>query len=122
VPKIPGLEAHSLWRKRVHREADSGLTVAQFCARERLSVTTFQTWKRRLRLIDLADRPTAAPPPAFLAVTVRVPEQTPSEPLAIEVDLPNGVCLRIPTTDTRLACQLVRLVARVRTDSGGSRC
>ena len=122
MPRIPGLEAYALWRKRVHRQADSGLTVAQFCARERLSVTTFQTWKRRLRLIDLADRPTAAAPPAFLPVTVRVPEHAPSEPLAIEADLPNGVRLRIPTTDARLACRLVRLLARVRTDSGGSRC
>jgi hypothetical protein len=68
VPRIPGLEAYALWRKCIHRQADSGLTIAQFCTRECLSVTTFQNWKRRLRLIDLADRPSAAAPPTFLPV------------------------------------------------------
>jgi hypothetical protein len=123
VPRIPDLELRALWRERVRRQADSGLTIVQFCARERLSVASFQTWKRRLRLIDLANRrPAAAAPPAFLPVTLRVPELAPGDPLAIEADFPNGVRLRIPTTNARLACRLVRLVARAQTDSGGSRC
>jgi hypothetical protein len=123
VPRIPDLELHALWRDRVRRQADSGLTIAQFCARERLSMASFQAWKRRLRLIDLADRhPAVAAPPTFLPVTVRIPERAPGEPLAIEADFPNGVRLRIPTTNVRLACCLVRLVARAKTDSGGSRC
>ena len=184
MPRIPGLEAYALWRKCIHRQADSGLTIAQFgivpnrpleagmswtvkarctrgdlwpqspggtsvkcaelsalqgqrsvkleivglgrspqfCTRECLSVTTFQNWKRRLRLIDLADRPSAAAPPAFLPVTVRVPEHAPREPFAIEADLPNGIRLRIPTTNVPLACRLVRLVARAKTNAGGSRC
>jgi hypothetical protein len=122
VSRIPGLEAYALWRKHIHRQADNGLTIAQFCAREHLAVHTFQAWKRRLRLIDLADRPTAAAPPAFLPVTVRVLESATSEPPAIEADLPNGIRLRIPTTNLPLACRLVRLVARARINSGGSRC
>jgi hypothetical protein len=123
VPRFISPEQYALWRQRLSSQADSGLTVAQFCARECLSVATFQVWKRRLRLIDLADRhPAPASPPAFLPVKVRAPEYVVSEPLVIEADFPNGVRLRIPTANPRLACRLVRLVARARTDSGGSRC
>ena len=123
MARTPDLELHALWRERIDRQVHSGLTIARFCAREHLSLATFQSWKRRLRLINLADRhPSPAAPPAFLPVTVRVPQDTPSEPLAIEADFPNGVRLRIPITDTRLACRLIHAVARARTDAGGARC
>ena len=122
MARRPNLDLHALWRERIHRQVHSGLTIAQFCASERLPVATFQSWKRRLRLIDLADRhPTAAAAADFLPVTVRIPECSPGEPLAIEADFPNGVRLRIPTTNARLACRLVRVVAQARTSSGGSR-
>ena len=51
-------------------------------------------------------------------VTVRVAEHNPHEARPIEADLPNGVRLRIPTADARLACRLVRVVAQARTDGG----
>jgi hypothetical protein len=122
VPRTPDLKRHALWRECIRRQLDSGLTIAQFCVREHLSVATFQSWKHRLRLIDLAERhPAVAAPPAFLPVTVHVPEYVLNEPLTIEADFPNGVRLRIPTANARLACRLVRAVAGARTHSGGSR-
>jgi hypothetical protein len=122
VPRTPDLKRHALWRECIRRQLDSGLTIAQFCVREHLSVATFQSWKHRLRLIDLAERPPAvAAPPAFLPVTVHVPEYVLNEPLTIEADFPNGVRLRIPTANARLACRLVRAVAGARTHSGDSR-
>jgi len=54
-------------------------------------------------------------------VTVHVVDHGPDEPLPIEADLPNGIRLRIPTANQHLAARLVRVVARARTDSGGSR-
>jgi hypothetical protein len=66
---------NALWRQRVGRQARSGLTIAQFCAQERLPVKSFYAWKRRLRLIDLADHRLPSPAPsAFLPVTLRVVE------------------------------------------------
>jgi hypothetical protein len=122
VPRTPDLELHALWRERIRRQVHSGLTIAQYCARERLPLASFHAWKRRLRLIDHADqRPGLPAPSAFLPVTVRVVEHAPDEPLPIEADLPNGVRLRIPTANARLACHLVRAITRARTDSGGSR-
>jgi hypothetical protein len=122
VPRIADPKLHALWRDRVRRQADSGLTIVQFCVRECLPVASFHAWKRRLRLIDLADhRPALPAPPAFLPVTVRVLDRASEEPLPIEADLPNGVRLRIPTANARLACHLVRALTRAKTDSGGSR-
>jgi transposase len=122
MARTPDLKLHALWRERLSRQIDSGLTIAQFCAYEGLSPATFQSWKRRLRLIDLANRHSAsAAPPAFLPVTVRVLERASAEPLPIEADLPNGVRLRIPAVNARLVCRLVRAVAGAKTYSGGSK-
>jgi hypothetical protein len=122
MPRTPDLKRHAFWRECISRQAESGLTIAQFCAREGLGVFTFKSWKRRFRAIDLADhRPASSAPSAFLPVTVRVVERPPDEPLPIEADLPNGIRLRIPTANARLACRLVRSIAGAKTDSGGSR-
>ncbi len=122
MARTPDLNLHALWRDRIHRQAQSGLTIAQFCSREHLSVSSFSNWKHRLRLIDLAEpRPALPALPAFVPVSVRVVEQAPAELLPIEADLPNGVRLRIPTANTRLACQLVRAVAAATTKHGGAR-
>jgi hypothetical protein len=119
MARTPDLKLRALWRERLGRQVDSGLTIGQFCAREGLSVATFQSWKRRLRLIELANSLPA--PPAFLPVTVRLAEPALGEPLLIVADLPNGIRLRIPTANAHLACRLVRAVAAARTDTGGSR-
>jgi len=122
MARPPDLKLHALWRDRLRRQVGSGLTIAQFCAREGLSVATFQSWKRRLRLVDLANPLPAPPaPPAFLPVTLRLTEHAPDEPLPIVAELPNGIRLRIPTANARLVCRLVRAVAGAKTDSGGAR-
>lgn len=38
---------HSEWQKRLQRFTKSGLTVARFCARERVAVATFWYWRRK---------------------------------------------------------------------------
>jgi hypothetical protein len=122
MPRTRNSNLHALWHERIGRQVQSGLTIAQFCTRERLSVSSFSNWKHRLRLIDLANhRPALPAPSAFLPVTVRSVEHAHDESLPIEADLPNGIRLRIPTANRRLAGHLVRVVARARTDSGGSR-
>jgi transposase-like protein len=122
MARNPDLELRAAWRDRLRRQADSGLTIEQFCAREGVSSATFHSWKRRLRLVELADTLPASPaPPAFLPVTVRLAELAPADAPPIVADLPNGIRLRIPTADARLACRLVRAFARATTNSGGPR-
>jgi hypothetical protein len=121
MARTPDPKRRALWRDRVRRQESSGLTVAQFCAQERCAAAAFYKWRQRFRLMDVPDRSQALPTrSAFLPVSVRLVEHVPSEP-PVEADLPNGVCLRIPTANPRLACRLIRAVARARTDSGGSR-
>ena len=122
MARTPDLKRHAFWRECIGRQAESGLTIAQFCVRKGLGVFTFKSWKRRFRVIDRTDhRPALSAPSAFLPVTVRLVERSPDESLPIEADLPNGIPLRIPTGNEHLACRLIRAVAGARTDSGDSR-
>jgi hypothetical protein len=122
MARTPDPKRHALWRGRIRRQEASGLTVAQFCAQECIARSKFYAWKHRFRLKDGVNQRSTLPSSAtFLPVTVRVLERGPDEPLPIEADLPNGVCLRIPTANPRLACRLVRALTGARTNSGGSK-
>jgi hypothetical protein len=116
---------HALWRDRIRRQESSGSTIEQFCAQEQIARSKFHAWKRRFRLMDSPDQSPALPAPSnFLPVTIRLDNRTfdPDAPApSIEADLPNGIRLRIPTANARLACQLVRSIARAKTESGGVR-
>jgi hypothetical protein len=121
MARTPNPSLHELWRDRIRRQETSGLTIAQFCDRERVARSKFHAWKSRLRLMQTGRCREQTPAlPTFLPVTVRVLETPLSQPLPIEADLPNGIRLRIPMADSRLACNLIRLIARARTQSGGS--
>jgi hypothetical protein len=122
MARTPDPERHALWRDRVRRQEASGLTVAQFCAQECIAKSKFYAWKHRIRVREASNRRSILPAPRdFLPVKVRVLERGPEEPLPIEADLPNGIRLRIPTANPRVACRLLRAVAGAKTRSGGSR-
>ena len=122
MARIPNPNLHALWRERIRRREASGLSIEQFCARENLSRSKFHAWKRRFRLADAGDPcPTLPARSTFVPVTVRVLPGGPAEPPPVEAELPNGVRLRIPTTDPRLACRFIRTVAAAKVDTGGSR-
>jgi hypothetical protein len=54
-------ERERLWRERVGRQAVSGLSIRQFCARERIATASFYAWRRRLKSgADAAGRPPGA--------------------------------------------------------------
>ena len=121
MARTPDPKLHALWRDRIRRQEATDWTVEQFCAQEGVARSKFYAWKRRFRLADSADSRPASPSPSnFLPVAVRLLQRGPEEPQPIEADLPNGVQLRIPTANARLACRLIRAVAGARTDSGGS--
>lgn len=91
-PKDPDLE--SAWRQRLQRHSTSGLSISAFCAREGVSCSSFQSWKRRLAARSL---------PAHLRLTpLFVPLQLDPHPLeggqapfqGVELELPHRVRLR----------------------------
>ena len=121
MARIPNPRLPELWRDRIGRQEASGLTIEQFCAQEGVARSKFHAWKRRFRLMALPDQcPTLPVPSTFLPVTVRLLERAADQPLPIEAELPNGIRLRIPTVNERLACRLVRAVAAAKTNSGGT--
>jgi hypothetical protein len=121
MARTPDPKRRDLWRDRIRRQESSGLTVTQFCAQERCAAAAFYKWRQRFRLIDVPDRSQGLPArSAFLPVSVRLVEHVPGEP-PVEAELPNGVCLRIPTSNAGLACRLVRAIVGAKTNPGGSR-
>jgi hypothetical protein len=80
------------WAERLARFASAGLSTAQFCAAEGVSVASFHLWKRRLAPANLPAVPEVSgqqPGPRLLPV--RLPDQVP----IVELVLPTGAVLRI---------------------------
>lgn len=61
------VEKQRLWTERLGRYRTSGLTVARFCARERVSLNTFYRWAKLIG----ADSPTASSSPQIDATGLR---------------------------------------------------
>lgn len=76
------------WQRLILDQIDSGLTQAAFCRQQSLSLASFGNWKRRLQK-DQADDADAhwLELPALPAAS--------SGGWDIELDLGNGVCLRL---------------------------
>ncbi len=47
--RVASPELASLWRERVERQRRSGLSIVEYCRREKVSAANFHAWKRRLR-------------------------------------------------------------------------
>ena len=90
-PKDLGLE-HT-WRRRLQRQAASGLSIPDFCSQEGVSTASFYAWRRRL-----AAPPPAAPPESPLFVPIhldpspRLDDAPPDR--GFEIELPHRVRLR----------------------------
>jgi hypothetical protein len=121
MARTPNPKLHALWRDRIRRQEASGLTIELFCTQEGIARSKFHAWKRRFRLANALDqRPVSPSPSTFLPVAVRLLQHGPTELPPIEADLPNGVHLRVPTDDPRLACRVIRALAAAKTNSGGA--
>lgn len=82
-----------LWRDRLARFPASGLTVAQFCASEAVSLPSFYFWKRRLAAEAHAATPQEASAdrgPRLLPVRLQTTAP------AVELVLSTGAILRVP--------------------------
>ena len=95
---------HAAWRRRWERFEGSSVTVAEFCRREGVSSATFYQWRKRLArgataAEEATTRGSAAAtrreagqpggPAAFVELTL-----TPAA--IVELELPNGVRVRVP--------------------------
>jgi len=80
--------SRSNWQQLIDEQARSGLSQTAFCAARALSVKSFQHWKRQLAV------PVAALPAAWLDLGA-LPERPAAVGWDVELDLGDGVCLRL---------------------------
>jgi len=73
------------WQRLIDDQSDSGQTQAAFCAASGISVASFQNWKRRLAA-------EVSPAPWLELGTLA---QQGTSAWDIELDLGDGVCLRL---------------------------
>ena len=100
----PGSRAatRQTWAQRLQRFARSGLTAAQFCANEGLSLPSFYSWKRRLATAASRDTADNAPGPRLLPVRLT------ASSTAVELVLPTGAVVRLlPGCDLAFVRSLV---------------
>lgn len=83
-----------VWVERLGRFPESGLTPAQFCAVEAVSLPSFYSWRRRLAAE--AQQPPAPHVAADAASPRLLPVRLQALPPAVELVLPTGAVLRLP--------------------------
>jgi hypothetical protein len=89
------------WQRRLARYEGTGLTAAEFCKRERVTVSLMKYWRRQVEITSLRSPAPAKPEPqaAVFAPVEVIPRRW------IVVRFPGGASLEIP--DDRI--DLVRL-------------
>ena len=106
-----------MWSERLRRYAKSGLTVAAFCERERVSVASFYYWRRKF---PAAAGTSGGGPGRNLG---RGPQKRDFVPIAIrnsaaiKMRLPNGAQLWLPAGDASLLSAAIAAAGRLETSS-----
>jgi transposase-like protein len=49
MPRKSGTERELRWREIVNRQAESGLSIREFCANEKVSQPSFYVWRKKFR-------------------------------------------------------------------------
>ena len=92
------------WRRLARYEQWDG-TVAAFCLREGVSTVAFYQWRRKLAGDVSGERSASDEPPSFLPVRITAAER-------IEIELPNGVRVRVPGDAARTLDAVLMAAAR----------
>jgi hypothetical protein len=95
-------ERHSLWRERLVRFRDTGLSIAEFCRREQVAETSFYRWRKRVngsaknvRCISPSSAPMTAPRNSRQSFReLSLPTAPPAG--LVEIELPSGAIVRLP--------------------------
>ena len=104
-----------IWSERLRRYANSGLTIASFCERERVSVPSFYYWRRKL----LGPGDTAGGGKGRMSRVGRAPQKRDFVPIAIrnsaavKMRLPNGAQLWLPAGDEALLSAAIAAAGRL---------
>ena len=117
---------HREWSERIRRRRESGLTVAEFCEWEGVSVASFYNWQKKLRgtksrrqsveLVTPEGRsPRSLQKASFLPVHVMQAGATASPSTRIEIQLTNGVRIFVPVSDFETVKNTITVASRLST-------
>lgn len=114
------------WRERISRHRRSGLSIAEFCRRERLSQASFFAWRKRVvgqraaagrRPTRASVHPTRRGATASVARFVELPPpvlpvQPPSS--SVQITLPGGAVVTLPQdASNELVAVVIRAAVQV---------
>ena len=117
---------HCEWIERIRRRRESGLTVAEFCEWEGVSVASFYNWQKKLRgtnprrqMVELVTpegrSPRSVQKASFLPVHVMQPgagaAAAPST--RIEIQLTNGVRVFVPISNSESVQNTIAVASRL---------
>ncbi len=97
-------ESREIWKKRVERWADSGLSAREFAAEIGVNVHTLTHWKWHLGQESRRKRiaPVRSAPPSFVEVVAPLagaPSRSASTtPVDFELEFARGIRLRVPAS------------------------
>jgi hypothetical protein len=111
-------EACEKWRQILQRQLASNLSIARFCRREKLALSSFFLWKRRLRSATPTGNTLTTPNAALTPTRAMFVEATPTRAADasrrqshIELRLRGGRILRLQSGfDPELLINLLRLL------------
>ncbi len=86
------------WSEWLTEQRDSGVPISKFCSQNGIPEGSFYHWRKKLSS-ELCDEASS-----FVPVSV-VP------PMSIEIDLPCGATVRVPTESSAVHCVLRSLIA-----------
>lgn len=88
------------WREVLRRQAESGLSVAEFCRQESISGPSFYSWRRKLKGRDARPQPGSqrvdSQSVAGQLLPVRIESVSPPE--SVRILLPHGASLDVPSS------------------------
>ena len=122
---------HCEWSERIRRRRESGLTVAEFCEWEGVSVASFYNWQKKLRgtesrrqsvelLTPEGRSPRSLQKASFLPVHVMQTGATASPSTRIEILLTNGVRVFVPISDFETVENTITAASRLSTLNGSA--
>ncbi len=84
----------SFWRRTFLAQKNSGLSQLEFCRRNDLAISTFQSWRRRMR--GNSDEPETTV--EFVEIpTMPAPGPEQADEYGFELIFPNGLRLKLPS-------------------------
>lgn len=88
------------WREVLRRQAESGLSVAEFCRQESVAGPSFYSWKRKLKERDARPQPESprvgTQSVASQLLPVMIESVSPAE--SVRILLPQGASLEVPSS------------------------